>query len=165
MTKNGEKWRIFTEEKWFEKTSGEFLGMYELDFSCSSIFHQLWTHIGYFKGKKVWLIFHPISAPFSPPGRLPNATTTPWKWFLRVPWWNTFQWDLREPPKPFLEKKYFRPEIPNPLSQPSVHRKFANDWSQRGQIWGRMSAYSMKTSKTWFYKLPAARFSRKNEIF
>ena len=44
-------------------------------------------------------------SPFSPPGRLPNATTTPWKWFLRVPWWNTFQWDLREPPKPFLEKK------------------------------------------------------------
>ena len=29
-------------------TSGEFLGMYELDFSCSSIFHQLWAHIGYF---------------------------------------------------------------------------------------------------------------------
>ena len=40
-------------------TSGEFLGMYELDFSCSSILHQLWTHIGYFKGKEVQLIFHP----------------------------------------------------------------------------------------------------------
>ena len=102
-------------------TSGDILGMYDLDFSCSSIFYQLWTHIGRFKAKKMKLNFHLISAPFSPPGRLPNATTTPWKWFLRVPWWNTFQWDPREPPKPFLEKKYFRPEIPNPLSQPSVH--------------------------------------------
>ena len=45
-------------------TSGEFLGMYELDFSCSLIFHQLWTHIGYFKGKKDQLIFSPISAIF-----------------------------------------------------------------------------------------------------
>ena len=104
----------------FKITFGEFLGTYDLHFSCLSIFYQLWTHIGHFKAKKLKLNFHPISAPSSPPGRFLNATTTPWKWFLGVPWWNTFQWDPREPPKPFSEKNYFRPEIPNPLSQPSV---------------------------------------------
>ena len=104
----GQKITHFHWKNCFKATSVEFLGMYDLDFSCSSIFHQLWAHIRYFKGKKVWSIFHPISAPFSPPGRLPNATTTPWKWFLRVPWWNTFQWDPRKPPKPLLAKKIFQ---------------------------------------------------------
>ena len=41
----------------FKITSGEFLGMYDLDFSCSSIFYQLWTHIKHFKAKKWNWIF------------------------------------------------------------------------------------------------------------
>ena len=45
-------------------TSGEFLGMYELDFSCSSIFHQVTANIRHFKGKKFQLIFHPVFALF-----------------------------------------------------------------------------------------------------
>ena len=44
--------------------SGDFLGMYELIFLGSSIFHLLWTHIGHFKGKKMQLIFFPILALF-----------------------------------------------------------------------------------------------------
>ena len=85
--------------------------MYELDFSCSSIFHQLWTHIGYIKGKKVRLIFHSFLAHFSPPGRLPNATTTPWKVFLSVSWQSTFQLGPRKAPKPLVAKiKFWAPK-------------------------------------------------------
>ena len=43
-----------------EPTYGEFLGMYKLDFSRSSIFHQLWAHIGYFEGKKMDRFFTPF---------------------------------------------------------------------------------------------------------
>ena len=118
MNKNGKKWRILMKKLGFKTTSSHFLGTYELDFSCSSIFYQPWARLRHFKGKKVQLIFHPISAIFSPPGRLPKAITTPWKCPLRVPWWNTFQWGPRKPPKPFLEKKYFRPEILNYTPSP-----------------------------------------------
>ena len=93
----------------FKTTSVEFLGMYDLDFSCSSIFHQLWAHIRHFKGKKVQLIFHPVFALFSLPGRLPKAIITPWKCLLRVPWWNTFQWGPKKPPKTLFPQKSFKP--------------------------------------------------------
>ena len=98
--------------------------MYDLDFSCSSIFHQLWAHNRPFKDKKVQLIFHPVFALFSLSGRLPKAITTHWKCSLRVPWWNTFQWGPRKPPKPLLAKKNSRPKNPKSHSQPSVHCKF-----------------------------------------
>ena len=85
--------------------------MYHFDFSCSSIFHQLWTHIGYIKGKKVRLIFHSFLAHFSPPGRLPNATTTPWKVFLRVSWQSTFQLGPMKAQKPLVAKiKFWGPK-------------------------------------------------------
>ena len=114
------KWKHFHWKNGFKTTSVEFLGMYDLDFSCSSIFHQLWAHIRHFKGKKVQLIFHPVFALFSLPGRLPKAIITPWKCLLRVPWWNTFQWGPKKPPKPFLANKNFQSQIPKSHSQPSV---------------------------------------------
>ena len=119
----------------FKTTSGEFLGMYDLDFSCSSIFHQLWAHIRHFKGKKVQLIFHPVFALFSLPGRLPKAIITPWKCLLRVPWWNTFQWGPKKPPKPFLAKKNFQPQNPKSHSQPSVQCGFFHASSKQLKIW------------------------------
>ena len=48
----------FFKTRW--RRPSESLDMQELHFSCSSIFHQPRTHIGYFKGKKVRLIFHPF---------------------------------------------------------------------------------------------------------
>ena len=118
MNKNGKKWRILMKKIGFKTTSSHFLGTYELDFSCSSIFYQPWARLRHFKGKKVQLIFHPISAIFSPPGRLPKAITTPWKCPLRVPWWNTFQWGPRKPPKPLLPKKISSSEILNYTPSP-----------------------------------------------
>ena len=77
MTKTAKNDTFSAKNIGLKTTSGDFLGTYDLDFSCSSIFHQLWTHIGHFKSKKNQSNFQPISAPFSPLGRLPNATTTP----------------------------------------------------------------------------------------
>ena len=118
MTKNSKKLPIFTQKMSLKTTSGEFLGMYELDFSCLSILHQLWAHMTYFKGKKVRLIFQPIFTLFSPPGRLPKAIKTSWKCLLRVPWWNTFQWGPKKPPKPFLAIKNSSPKILNHIPSP-----------------------------------------------
>ena len=118
MVKNG----AFSPKKSsIKNTSGDFLGMYELDFSCSLIFHQLWTHIGYFKGKKDQLIFYPFSAIFYRQADFQTLQQPPksdsWGFHGGIPSSGT----QGSPPKPFLEKKYFRPEIPNPPSQPSVH--------------------------------------------
>ena len=136
-------------------TSGEFLGMYVLDFSCSSILHQLWAHMTYFKGKKVRLIFHPFFTLFSPPGRLPKAITTPWKCLLRVPWWNTFQWGPRKTPKPLLTKKNFEPWNPKSQSQPSVQWKEANVnefpmiSSQGKSFWFSEDFHKAACMRTW----------------
>ena len=40
--------RFLRKKLGLKPTYGEFLGNYELDFLRSSIFHQLWAHIGYF---------------------------------------------------------------------------------------------------------------------
>ena len=120
VTKSSEKWRLFTGKSWLKIYSLWVLGhIWTGFFKLVKFISTLSTYYTFLRQKSLFdfsLLFHP----FSPPGRLPKAAMPPWKWFLRVPWWNTFQWDPREPPKPFLEKKYFRPEIPNPLSQPSV---------------------------------------------
>ena len=46
--KKQQKMTGFYKKMGLKPTYGEFLGMYELDFLRSSIFHQLWAHIGYF---------------------------------------------------------------------------------------------------------------------
>ena len=92
--------------------------MYDLDFSFSSIFHQIWAHIRHFQAKKVQLIFHLVFALFSLPGRLPKAVIIQWKCLLRVPWWNTFQWGPKKPPKPFLAKKNSSPKVSNHTPSP-----------------------------------------------
>ena len=105
-----EKWRKFTKNIRVKPTSGEFLGMYVLKFSCLSILRQLLAWIASFDDKKDQSIFHPLS----------KAVTTPWKCFLRVPWWNTFQLGPKKPLKPLLAKNIFKPQIPKSHSQPSV---------------------------------------------
>ena len=62
--KKGKKWPIFTEKMCLKTTFCEFLGMYELNFSRSSIFHQLWAHIGYFQGKTIDWFFTPFQPLF-----------------------------------------------------------------------------------------------------
>ena len=79
--KKQRKMTSFREKIWLQTLL--MVTFWELDLSCSSIFYQVWTHIGLFKANK--MNFHPTSPLFSPPGWLPNTTTTPWKWFLRVP--------------------------------------------------------------------------------
>ena len=96
--------------------------MCELNFSRWSIFHQLWVHVGNFLGKKIWLIFHPLSSLISLSGWFPKAITAPWKWSLRVQWCSTFQLGPKKPPKPLLGKK-IAPPNPKLHSQPSVHWK------------------------------------------
>ena len=83
-----------------------------------------------FLGQKNWLIFHLISALFSPPSQLPKAVAAPYKFFMRVPWWNTFQSgvqlqaNLEQTPKPLLAKIFSNPKFLNPQSQPSVQLSF-----------------------------------------
>ena len=48
MTKKAKNDPFSQEKMRFKTIINEFLGMYELDFSRSSIFHRLWAHIGYF---------------------------------------------------------------------------------------------------------------------
>ena len=107
-------------------TSGEFLGMYELDFSCSLIFHQLWTHIGYFKGKKDQLIFSPISAIFYRQADFQTLQQPPksdsWGFHGGIPSSGT----QGSPPNHNWQKNIFMPQNPKSHSQPSVH--WENDY-------------------------------------
>ena len=105
-------------------TSGEFLGMYELDFSCSLIFHQLWTHIGYFKGKKDQLIFSPISAIFYRQADFQTLQQPPksdsWGFHGGIPSSGT----QGSPPNHNWQKNIFMPQNPKSHSQPSVQCSF-----------------------------------------
>ena len=58
-----------------------------------------------FLGQKCSIDFSPDFSHFSPTGRLLKAIQTPWKWFLRVPWWNTLHNGPRKAPKRLLTKK------------------------------------------------------------
>ena len=94
--------------------------MYELDFSCSSIFHQLWTHIGYFKGKKDQLIFHPFLAIFYCQADLQMLQRPPksdsWGFYGGIPSSGT----QGSPPNHYWQKSIFKPQNPESHSQPSV---------------------------------------------
>ena len=87
-----------------------FLGMYWQNFSCRSIWYPLQVSMTSCCHSVRWkscATFLPGYSIFSLIGKLPIATQTPWKWFLRVPWWNTFQLGSRKAPKPLLAKKKF----------------------------------------------------------
>jgi len=101
-------------------TSGEFLGMYELDFSCSSIFHQLWTHIGYFKGKKDQLIFSPISAIFYRQADFKTLQQPPKSDSWGFHGGNPSSGTQGSPPNHNWQKNVFKPQNPKSHSQPSV---------------------------------------------
>ena len=120
VTKSSEKWRLFTGKSWLKIYSLWVLGHIWTGFSMLVKFlSTLSTYYTFLRQKRMFdfsLHFHP----FSPPGRLPKASTTPWKCSLRVPWWNTFQWGPRKPPKPLLPPKNFQPWDPKSQSQPSV---------------------------------------------
>ena len=114
--------QLFTKKRCWHLNTGQ----------CSTISHQL-AHIRHFKGRKVHLIFHPVFALFSLPVWLPKAIIIPWKCLLRVPWWNTFQWGPKKPPKPLLPKIKFQAPNPKSQSQPSVHWLFIK---HKPLIWG-----------------------------
>ena len=122
LKKRAKNWGKLTQKLACYVTFGRFMGMYWQDFLYPSIWYPLQVSVTHGYNIIRWkslINSYPFSALFSLPGQLPNATTTPWKWFLRVPWWNTFQWDPREPPKPFLGKKIsglkFLTPYPSPL--------------------------------------------------
>ena len=123
------------EKSGLKTTSGEFLGMYELDFSCSSIFHQLWTHIGYFKGKKDQLIFSPISAIFYRQADFQTLQQPPksdsWGFHGGIPSSGT----QGSPPNHNWQKNIFMPQNPKSHSQPSVRCYFADLFALFFQEW------------------------------
>ena len=92
-----------------------FLGMYWQNFSCRSIWYPLQVSMiscCHSVRCKSCATFLPGYSIFSLIGKLPIATQTPWNWFLRVPWWNTFQLGSRKAPKPLLaKKKFLSPQI------------------------------------------------------
>ena len=64
MTKKAKNDQFSLKKMRLKTTFCEFLGMYELNFSRSSIFHQLWAHIGYFQSKKIDGFFTPFQPLF-----------------------------------------------------------------------------------------------------
>ena len=143
VRKNSKKWPIFTEKN---ALKNNFLWVFGHVWTRFFMFLDFLSTLGtywIFWWQKKLIDFSPLSTLFSLSGQLPKAITAPWKWFLRVQWWNTFQLGPKKPPKPLLAKKNSTPPNPKLHSQPSVRCKIhclgLGRTSQRQMVLGKVT--------------------------
>ena len=110
--KNGEKSALFTIYFYQIHHFWYVFGHVIKQFLCPWIWYPLHVFLTYrhvFLSLISLVIFSPLIRNFSPLGQLLEARQTPWKWFLKVPWWNAFHLGPRKAPEPLVAKKNFEP--------------------------------------------------------